>query len=68
MDLYRVELFWSEEDEGWIARAPDLPGCSAFGEDRVDAVLELGAAIKVWIEAARAAGNLIPSPTPYPVQ
>jgi predicted RNase H-like HicB family nuclease len=29
---YPVQLFWDEDDEGWIATVPDLPGCSAFGE------------------------------------
>ena len=52
-------MFWSEE-EGWIAIAPGLPGCSAFGESRPDALKELALAIEAWIEGARAAGNPIP--------
>ena len=59
---YPAEVFWSEEDGGWIAIAPDLPGCSAFGECRPDALKELEPAIEAWIEAAKAAGNSIPYP------
>jgi predicted RNase H-like HicB family nuclease len=60
---YPAEVFWSDEDERWIAVAPDLPGCSAFGESRPDALRELEAAIEAWIEAANAAGNSIPEPS-----
>ncbi len=60
---YPAEVFWSEEDEGWIAVAPDLPGCSAFGESRPEALMELEPAIEAWIEAAKAAGNPIPGPS-----
>jgi len=60
---YPAEVFWSDEDEGWIAVAPNLPGCSAFGESRPEALAELESAIEAWIEAARAAGNAIPAPS-----
>jgi predicted RNase H-like HicB family nuclease len=60
---YPAKLFWSDEDEGFIAEAPDLPGCSAFGETQADAVKELQEAIVAWIEAATAAGNRIPEPS-----
>ena len=61
---YPKHLFWSDEDEGFIAVAPDLPGSSAFGETEAEAIAELDRAIDAWIEAARAAGNAIPSPSP----
>jgi predicted RNase H-like HicB family nuclease len=54
------DVFWSEEDDGFIARAIHLPGCSAIGKTESEAVLELGSAIVAWIQAARAAGNPIP--------
>ena len=60
---YPAEVFWSDEDGGWIAVAPDLPGCSAFGESRPEALEELESAIEAWIDAARAAGNAIPEPS-----
>ena len=60
---YPKHVFWSEEDEGFIAIAPDLPGSSAFGETEAEALAELDQAIDAWIEAARAAGNAIPAPS-----
>lgn len=60
---YPAQVFWSDEDEGFIARAPDLPGCSAFGETQEEAIDELQSAIEAWVEAANAAGNLIPAPS-----
>jgi predicted RNase H-like HicB family nuclease len=60
---YPATVFFSEEDGGFIAIAPDLPGCSAFGESQIEALDQLGRAIDAWIEAARAAGNPIPEPS-----
>jgi predicted RNase H-like HicB family nuclease len=59
---YPARVFWSDEDEGFIAEAIDLPGCSAFGETQSEATIELQDAIKAWIAAATAAGNAIPPP------
>jgi len=60
---YPANVFWSDEDGGYIAVAPDLPGCSSFGASRQEAIAELQDAIAAWIEAARAAGNPIPGPS-----
>jgi predicted RNase H-like HicB family nuclease len=60
---YPVTVFWSDEDEGFIATAPDLPGSSAFGESQTEALAQLEHAIKAWIEAAKAAGNPVPEPS-----
>jgi predicted RNase H-like HicB family nuclease len=57
---YPANVFCSDDDEGFIAIAPDLPGCSAFGETQVEALDQLQDAIVAWVEAARAAGNPIP--------
>jgi len=61
---YPLEVFWSEEDEGFIAVALDLPGCSAFGETQEEAIREVQDAITAWLSAAEAAGNPVPSPSP----
>ena len=61
---YPAQVFWSEADQGFIAIATDLPGCSAFGETQQDALEELQDAIHAWTQAARAAGNPIPQPSP----
>jgi predicted RNase H-like HicB family nuclease len=60
---YPKQIFWDDEDEGFIAIAPDLPGCSAFGETEQEALSELDDAIMAWISAAQAAGNVVPKPS-----
>jgi antitoxin HicB len=60
---YPKQVFWSDDDGGFIAVAPDLPGSSAFGESEAQALAELDQAIEAWIEAARAAGNPVPRPS-----
>lgn len=64
--LYPVTIQWSDDDGGFIAIVPDLPGCSAFGLTRDVAVAEANFAIEAWIEAAVAAGNEIPVPSRLP--
>jgi predicted RNase H-like HicB family nuclease len=60
---YPIEVFWSEEDDGFIAIAPDLPGASAWGETEAKAIGELHTVIGLWIKAARKAGNPVPKPS-----
>jgi predicted RNase H-like HicB family nuclease len=62
---YSTQVFFSEDDEGFIALAPDLPGCTAFGETAEEAVHELQDAIRAWIGAAKKAGNPVPPPAPH---
>lgn len=57
---YLIEIFWSEEDQGFIAIAPDLPGCSAFGDTQQEAAKEMEHAMISWLEAC---GNMN---RPYP--
>ncbi len=67
MKDYHINVFYSEDDEGYIADIPDLKHCSAFGETPEDAVREVQIAKKAWLEAARAAGKPIPAPRYRPV-
>ncbi|MBV9142036.1 MAG: type II toxin-antitoxin system HicB family antitoxin [Pseudonocardiales bacterium] len=60
---YRIEVFWSDEDEVWIADVPDLPVCSAHGVVPHEAVVEVEQAIEAWLDAARATGRLVPKPS-----
>jgi predicted RNase H-like HicB family nuclease len=60
---YKIEIFYSEEDEGYIAVAPDLPGCSAFGETAEEAKKEIEIAMSLWLETAKEIGKEIPQPT-----
>lgn len=59
---YSIELFYSEEDGGYIALAPELPGCSAFGESEEEALKQIKVAIDLWLETARKQGREIPQP------
>ena len=62
MHIYTAHLMWSNEDNGFIAIVPQLPGCSAFGKSMEKAVRELQYAIDAWIDAAKAAGKPVPAP------
>jgi predicted RNase H-like HicB family nuclease len=62
MNRYPLEIFWSNEDDGFIAEVPDLPGCSARGATEADAARGAQDAIAAWIEAAQAAGREVPVP------
>ncbi len=67
MKDYHINIFYSEEDEGYIADIPDLEACSAFGETPAEALAELERAKAAWLEAARAEGKTIPPPRYRPV-
>ncbi|MGQ9684295.1 MAG: type II toxin-antitoxin system HicB family antitoxin [Anaerolineae bacterium] len=59
---YHINVFYSEEDQGYIADGPDLRHCSAFGQTPEEALREMLKAKEAWVEAARASGKPIPSP------
>ena len=59
---YSVEIAWSEEDQAFIARVPELPGCMADGETYEAAVAAVQSVIAEWIETARELGREIPPP------
>ena len=60
--MYTIEIFYSEEDEGFIAIVPELPGCSAFGETEERALQEVKVAMRLWLETANDLGRVIPVP------
>ena len=60
---YPIEVFWSDEDEGFIAIAPDLPGASAWGKSETEAIKELHTVIDLWLKAAKRTGNPVPKPS-----
>ena len=62
MKDYHINIFYSQEDGGYIADFPDLGSCSAFGATPAEALAELEKAKVAWIEAARDAGKPIPRP------
>ena len=59
---YHINLFWSADDDCWIADVPDLPGCSAHGGDAAAAANEAQIAIQLWIDVATDAGDPVPQP------
>lgn len=67
MKDYHINVFYSDEDEGYIADIPDLIHCSAFGETPEEAVRQVLVAKNAWLEAARAAGKSIPLPRYRPI-
>ncbi len=59
---YHINIFYSEEDEGYIADIPDLWPCSAFGMTPEEALAEVIVAKEAWIETALAKGLPVPEP------
>ena len=62
MYKYAIEIFYSEEDDGYIAVVPELPECSAFGETEENALEEVKTAMNLWLETARKERRKIPKP------
>jgi predicted RNase H-like HicB family nuclease len=60
--MYAIEIFYSEEDEGFIAIVPELAGCSAFGETEERALEEVKIAMQLWLETAKEIGRAAPVP------
>jgi predicted RNase H-like HicB family nuclease len=67
MKDYHVNIFYSQDDEGYIADIPDLEACSAFGATPAAALAQVELAKAAWLEAARAEGKPIPEPRYRPV-
>jgi len=62
MKDYHINIFYSDEDEGYIADIPDLKFCSAFGETPEEALKEVLIAKAAWLETALAEGKPVPQP------
>ncbi len=59
---YEIDIFWSEEDEGYIADVPDLKYCSAWGETYEEALREVRVAMELHLEVLEKTGRPIPEP------
>ena len=64
---YHINIFYSEEDAGYIADIPDLESCSAFGQTPEAALAAVEEAKRAWLESARAAHKPIPPPQYRPI-
>jgi len=62
MKDYHINVFYSDQDEGYIADIPDLKHCSAFGSTPQEALSEVLKAKQAWLEAAHSAGKPVPEP------
>ena len=59
---YEIIIYWSEEDQAFIAEVPELAGCAADGPTYRAALEQAEAGILQWVETARALGREIPKP------
>ncbi len=59
---YEIILYWSKEDQAFIAEVPELPGCAADGATYQEALTNVEVVISEWIDTARELGRPIPEP------
>jgi predicted RNase H-like HicB family nuclease len=59
---YEIIIFWSDEDDAYVADVPELPGCTAHGETREDALKNTEIAAQLWFSTAVGFGDHIPEP------
>ncbi len=59
---YEIIVYWSQEDNSFIAEVPELPGCLADGRTYTEAIKNAQRVIKEWIETAKELGREIPQP------
>ena len=62
MSKYEIIIYWSEEDESFIAEIPELPGCMADGKTYAEVLINAETVIAEWLETARDLGKEIPEP------
>lgn len=59
---YAIVVAYSDEDKGYVATVPELPGCSAFGDTEEEAIKEVKVAATLWLSAAKKTGRKVPEP------
>ena len=62
MNKYEIIIYWSKEDDAFIAEVPELPGCMADGSTYQEALANAEVVISEWLETAREIGRSIPEP------
>ncbi|HAM55241.1 MAG TPA: hypothetical protein DCQ64_07470 [Candidatus Rokubacteria bacterium] len=62
MNKYEVIIYWSEEDQVFVAEVPELPGCAAHGPTQEAALTNAQEAIRLWLDTAKEFGDPIPVP------
>ena len=59
---YEIIIFWSNEDDAYVAEVPELPGCMAHGPTQNEALANIREAMDLWIKTAKEFGDPIPTP------
>ena len=67
MSKYEVLIYWSKDDNCFIAEVPELPGCMADGKSKIEALQNAEIIIGEWIETAKILNRPIPEPSYMPV-
>ena len=62
MNHYEIIIYWSDEDQAFLAEAPELPGCMAHGDSYEEALRNVRDAMAFWLDVAREQGESIPIP------
>lgn len=62
MQRYEITLWWSDDDQVFVAEARELPGCMAHGKTEADAIANVKEAMQLWIDVARRSGDPVPEP------
>ena len=62
MSKYEIIIYWSKDDDTFIAEVPELPGCMADGKSYAEALAQVETVIDEWIETARSLGRDVPEP------
>jgi predicted RNase H-like HicB family nuclease len=62
MHKYEIIIYWSSQDQIFVAEVPELPGCMAHGNTQEAALAQANEAIHLWIDTAREFGDPVPEP------
>ena len=62
MHKYEIIIYWSNEDQVFVAEVPELPGCMAHGSTQESALAHANEAIQLWLDTAREFGHPVPEP------
>lgn len=62
MSKYEIIIYWSSDDDAFVAEVPELPGCMADGETYQEALANAEVIIQEWLETAKEVGRPIPEP------
>jgi len=62
MHRYEIIIYWSKEDDAYIAEVPELPGCMAHGASDREALSHIHQAMELWLSTAREDGVTVPEP------